>query len=87
MSDFQFQVSDAVHHPSHYTAGKIEVIDILEDWVQHAPDAVTGSLQWQCLKYLSRMWLKKDPLEDAEKCRWYLNRLINTLATEPYRND
>ena len=75
-----------VEHPRHYTAGKFEGIEVLEDWVQHAPDARVGSLQWQCLKYLSRMWLKKDPLEDAMKCRWYLNRLINTLATEPYRD-
>ena len=78
-------MSNSVDHPSHYTAGKTEVIEVLEDWVHHAPDARTGSLQWQCLKYLSRMWLKKDPLEDAMKCRWYLNRLINTLATEPYK--
>ena len=79
-------MSNSVDHPSHYTAGKTEVIEVLEDWVRHAPDARTGSLQWQCLKYLSRMWLKKDPLEDAMKCRWYLNRLINMLATEPYQN-
>ena len=79
-------MTDAVNHPSHYTAGKVEVIEVLEDWVQHAPDARVGSLQWQCLKYLSRMWLKKDPLEDAMKCRWYLNRLINTLAMEPYQD-
>ncbi len=79
-------MSDSVEHPRHYCAGKIEVIEVLEDWVQHAPDARVGSLQWQCLKYLSRMWLKKDPLEDAMKCRWYLNRLINTLATEPYQD-
>jgi hypothetical protein len=80
-------MTDSVNSPSHYTAGKIEVIEVLEDWVQHAPDARVGSLQWQCLKYLSRMWLKKDPLEDAQKSLWYLNRLINTLATEPYKND
>ena len=80
-------MSNPVDHPSHYTAGKVEVIEVLEDWVQHAPDARVWSLQWQCLKYLSRMWLKKDPLEDAQKCRWYLNRLINTLATAPYKND
>ena len=78
-------MNDNVSHPRHYTAGKFEVIEVLEDWSQHAPDPVAGSLQWQCLKYLSRMWLKKDPLEDAMKCRWYLNRLINTLATEAYR--
>ena len=79
-------MTDPVHNPRHYTAGRFEVIEVLEDWSQHAPDPVAGSLQWQCLKYLSRMWLKKDPLEDAEKCRWYLNRLINTLATEAYRD-
>lgn len=80
-------MSDPVHHPRHYTAGKFEVIEVLEDWTQHAPDPVAGSLQWQCLKYLSRMWLKKDPLEDARKSMWYLTRLINRLATEAYRND
>jgi len=85
MNEFRVDVPDPVHCPAHYTSGKMEVIEVLEDWVQHAPDPVAGALQWQCLKYLSRMWLKKDPLEDAEKCRWYLNRLINTLATEPYR--
>ena len=79
-------MSDPVNSPAHYTAGSVETIDVIEDWVQHAPDARVGSLQWQCLKYLSRMWLKKDPLEDAMKCRWYLNRLINTLATEPYQD-
>ena len=78
-------MSDSVHHPQHYCAGKFEAIDVLEDWSQHAPDPVAGSLQWQCLKYLSRMWLKKDPLEDARKCHWYLTRLINRLATEAYR--
>ena len=78
-------MSDPVHHPRHYTAGRFEVIEVLEDWSQHAPDPVAGSLQWQCLKYLSRMWLKKDPLEDARKWHWYLTRLIKRLTTEAYR--
>jgi hypothetical protein len=79
-------MSDMVNHPQHYTSGHIEVIDVLEDWVKSAPDSVVGGLHWQCLKYLSRMWLKKDPLEDAMKCRWYPNRLINKLAEAPYRD-
>ena len=29
-------MSNSVDHPPHYTAGKIEVIEVLEDWVQHA---------------------------------------------------
>ena len=48
MNEFHITMTDSVHSPAHYTAGKIEVIEVLEDWVQHAPDAVTGSLQWQC---------------------------------------
>jgi len=45
---------------------------------------VLGGLQWQVIKYLSRMWLKNDPYEDARKAQWYLNRLINRIATEAY---
>ena len=84
MNEFKLSAMDAVNHPSHYTAGKTEVIDVLEDWVKAAPDAVVGGLQWQVIKYISRMWLKKNPYEDARKAQWYLNRLVNKLATEAY---
>jgi len=80
-------MTDSVNHPKHYTSGKYEVIDVIEDWVQHAPDALTGSLQWVVIKYISRMWLKNDPLEDCLKARWYLNRLINRLSAEPYTDE
>ena len=84
MSESDFLAVDNVNHPSHYTAGKTEVIEVLEDWVKAAPDAVLGGLQWQVIKYISRMWLKRDPYEDARKAQWYLNRLVNKLAMEPY---
>jgi hypothetical protein len=74
---------DDVNHPAHYNAGSIEVIDILEQAIAQAPDPVRGGLQWQCLKYLLRMWLKGNPLQDAQKARWYLNRLIDNLQTKP----
>ena len=76
---------DLVNHPSHYTAGRIEVIDFIEDCVKQAPDAVVGGLQWQALKYLSRLWLKDDPALDAGKARFYLNRLISTLDKQEYK--
>jgi hypothetical protein len=72
-------------HPSHYTAGRTEVIDFIEDCVRQAPDAVVGGLQWQALKYLSRLWLKDDPALDAGKARFYLNRLITTLDKPEYK--
>jgi hypothetical protein len=77
---------DLVEHPSHYTAGRIEVIDFIEDSVKQAPDAVVGGLQWQVLKYMSRLWLKENPTLDAEKARFYLNRLISTLEKPEYNN-
>jgi hypothetical protein len=79
-------MSDNVNHPSHYTAGKLEVINIIEDCVKHAPDAVVGGLQWQVIKYVSRAWLKNDAYEDFCKARWYLNRLIDKLAAQPYQD-
>jgi hypothetical protein len=77
---------DLVEHPLHYTAGRIEVIDFIEDSVKQAPDAVVGGLQWQVLKYMSRLWLKENPTLDAEKARFYLNRLISTLEKPEYNN-
>ena len=76
---------DLVNHPSHYTAGRIEVIDFIEDCVRQAPDAVVGGLQWQVLKYISRLWLKDDPALDAGKARFYLNRLITTPDKPEYK--
>jgi hypothetical protein len=72
-------MTDLVNHPSHYTTGKTEVIDIIENTVCYATDAVLGGLQWQVLKYLLRMWHKGNSLQDAQKAQWYLTRLINQL--------
>jgi hypothetical protein len=73
------QKRDPVNHPSHYTTGNQEAIDAIEDVVKFAPSPITGTLQWQALKYLFRMWHKGKPLEDAKKAAWYLNRLIDKL--------
>jgi hypothetical protein len=73
---------DPVNHPEHYTAGKVEVIEILEQAVQDAPDPISGGLLWQTLKYLLRLWYKGNMLQDAKKARWYLNRLIDRLERD-----
>ena len=71
--------SDKVNSPAHYTRGKQEAIDIIEEAIQDAPDVSSGMLQAQVLKYLLRLWLKDNSKQDAEKARWYLNRLIDKL--------
>ena len=75
-----YQKSDRVNSPAHYTRGSQEAIDIIEEAIQDAPSVETGMLQAQVLKYLLRLWLKDNSAEDAQKARWYLNRLISKLA-------
>lgn len=73
---------DNVNHPSHYTSGKIEVIDFIED--QKLPYHL-GNV----VKYISRAG-KKDPtktVEDLEKARWYLDRYIKLLKGETEQTD
>ena len=65
---------DPVNHPSHYTDGKIEVIDFIED-------KGLGFHLGNAVKYICRAG-KKNPfktVEDLEKARWYLNREIERL--------
>jgi len=91
-------MTDMVNRPAHYTRGKYEAIDVIEDAVirapdpvrgaavARAPDPVRGALQWQTLKYTLRLWDKGDPLTDAKKARWYLDRLINQLESNHETN-
>jgi hypothetical protein len=65
---------DPVCHPSHYTDGKIEVINFIED--KHL-----GFHLGNTVKYICRAG-KKDPskkIEDLQKAAWYLNRHIENL--------
>mgnify|MGYP003114876919 CR=1 FL=1 len=71
--------TDMVNNPAHYTRGNTEVIDIIEDAIQDAPAPAEGLLQGQVLKYILRLWLKGNPLQDAKKAQWYLERLISKL--------
>ncbi len=70
---------DEVNSPEHYTSGKQEVIDTIEDAISRAASVERGFLQGQVLKYMLRMWHKGKPLQDAKKAQWYLNRLIESM--------
>ena len=66
-------VPDEVSRPAHYTFGKFEVADVLEDWFPHDP------LLWQVGKYIARSSRKGHQLTDLHKARWYLARRIAQL--------
>ena len=74
--------SDQVNHPSHYTQSSIEVIDILDSILSSQPklNPYEGFLLGNIIKYLSRLTLKSKPIQDANKAKWYLNKLIEQLT-------
>lgn len=73
-------VSDAVSHPSHYTAGKIEVIDIIAQTVAGYDDPFVAHCVGTATKYLNRAPYKHDtPTEDLKKARAYLEFAIKQL--------
>lgn len=65
---------DVVNKPKHYTAGKFEVIDVIEDWELNFRLANT-------VKYIARHKHKGKPLEDLKKALWYLQREIDKYGT------
>jgi len=75
---------DNINHPAHYTEGRqFEVIDVIEDWAQFAPDVKQGIALGNALKYLSRVWTKGDtPFEHVGKAIWYLQRLQGHIMDE-----
>ena len=74
--------NDLVNSPAHYTQGRFEAIDVIEDVIRDAPDPITGMLLGNTLKYLLRVWHKDNPTQDVSKSQWYLSRLISHLESE-----
>lgn len=67
---------DMVNHPPHYTFGKYEVIDVIEEWGLNFELA-------NCVKYIARAGKKIDLVEDMRKAQWYLQRYIYWLDKGP----
>lgn len=72
--------TDLVNHPPHYTSGGIETIDYME--AKSTPEEFKGHLRLTALKYLSRVGMKDDILQEYEKAEWYTKKLIETIKKE-----
>ena len=76
-------MNNAVNHPSHYTSGKIEVIDFITD---QKLDFCLGNV----VKYISRAGKKTEmgkdnfekEIEDLKKAQFYLNYKIRELENQ-----
>ena len=60
---------DPVKKPKHYNAGKIEVIDFIED-------QKLGYHLGNVIKYVTRAPHKGEEIQDLKKAAWYLQRKI-----------
>lgn len=67
--------ADVVNSPKHYTSGKYEVIDVIEDWDLNFRLANT-------IKYIARHKHKGKPLEDLKKALWYLQREVDSYGND-----
>ncbi len=72
-------MADMVNHPSHYTQGGIECIDALEAATINLK-GIEAVCTANAIKYLWR-WKEKGGIEDLEKSKWYIDRLIKKAET------
>ena len=74
-------MKEAVNHPSHYQSkAGLEVIDVIKAFTEELSGEeafCTGN----AIKYMCR-WKSKNGVEDLEKAKWYIDRLINNLEKE-----
>lgn len=81
---FHNQVDD-VNQPAHYNVGNIETIDYIVD-VLGEYDAI-HYCHGNILKYLgSRLWSKGNPVKDARKAAWYLEKMITLMENTKGEN-
>lgn len=75
--------NDPVNHPEHYTKGRVETIEVLEQ-IGEGYSWPESYLVATCAKYLCRAPYKGNALQDLKKARWYLQRAIESLADSPH---
>ena len=76
---------DNVNHPKHYTQGGIECIDALAAATINLK-GIEAVCTANAIKYLWR-WKQKNGVEDLEKARWYIDKLIRENNTATFREE
>ena len=66
---------EQVEHPTHYQSGKIEVIDIIDEFNL---DFSLGNV----IKYVLRCGKKDDDVTELKKAMWYLKHKIELILKE-----
>lgn len=80
LMDYQYlrgEKDDPVSHPSHYTQGKVECIDAMEQ--VFGTEAVKAFCLCNTFKYLFRRKDKENEEQDTAKALWYFDRFKELL--------
>lgn len=76
------QPDNMVNSPKHYMIGKYELIDFLDELAVHGGySAVEWGYVLSILQYVCRA-PKKNGLQDYQKAKWYLTRLVEMLEAK-----
>ena len=69
-----------INHPQRYGGDSTyECIKVLEAWM--SKEEYQGFLRGNCLKYLCRVGKKDDIVQELNKSKWYLEKLIESYNT------
>lgn len=67
-----------INHPKRYNADTpYECYKVLQAWM--TKEQFQGYLRGNCLKYLCRVGKKDDEVQELGKCKWYLEKLIESF--------
>lgn len=75
-------MSENVNHPSHYTNGRFETIEMIEEITRGYDDGYVGLCVGNAIKYLSRAPFKHEDggLEDISKAAKYIEFATDYLT-------
>lgn len=77
---------DMINNPPHYQSSTgLEVIDVIKAFTENLT-GIEATDTGNILRYICR-WKDKNGLQDLEKCRWYINHLIEEVKSKEAKND
>ena len=79
LGDTTITLDDPVNSPKHYNQAGIECIDAIR---AATDDGFEYYLQGNIMKYLWRFDYKDKPIEDLQKAKWYLDKLIEEVMAD-----
>ena len=71
---------DIINRPSHYFRGGMDVIGYAE--LKLPSEQLKGAYRFNVMKYITRFEDKGQPMKDLNKCKFYIEKLIELEADD-----